>query len=454
MLRRIVALFAGLFCLAACFISFELVTKHITGAAGPGWFEAGCQDSQGSGGDNCAAVLASPYSFFPKKVPGELKPVARVPVALLGWVYYSTMLAWMIGVGIPLGQRRFYHVMPLILGVFGLASSAYYTFVMFTKLQEWCPWCLATHILNILMFGCLFVLWCMRAEAKGNDRAEDRAAMASEPAQPSATSAGAPQPIRLAVVTILMVFVVLFFEASWVSMKTWKAKSTAYAKAFHQCQTEYTHLTANGELFLSTWKKSPRQKDALKNDAPTRGGNLAAGPTLQVLVVSDFACPSCKAVAHFLETEAQALFNHRLAISYRHFPLYKDCNPETSTTRHPFACFGARLAESAKLLGGNDAFWKMHDYLFENQPLLKAGQLTVALAAHDLGLDKEALAQMIKSPEVADRIAADARLSRAIGTQGTPTIFVDGRLIDRHAKIDIEFWSRLRDWHNKDTGRP
>lgn len=448
MLRRIIALTAGVLCFVACLISYQLTAKHVTGAVGPGWFEAGCEDSQQGSGANCAAVLASPYSFFPKKVPGELKRIPRIPVALLGWAYYSTMLTWMIGVGIPRAHRRTYHLFPLILALFGLAASAYYTYIMFTKLQEWCPWCLATHVLNLLMFGGLVVLWRMRVPYGESAAANDSADASSEPLEsPIPSAAGPPQPTRLAIVTMLMILVTLFCEVTWVSMKSWQAKSNAYATSFNQCQTEYGRLTASGDLFLTNWQKSPRKQGALQTNAPTRGRPPASGDALQVLVVSDFGCPSCKAVSLFMETQAQRLFDHRLAISFRHFPLYKDCNPETTTTRHPFACFGAKLAESAKLLGGDDAFWKMHDYLFEHQNLLKAGLLTISQAASDVGLEEDALAQMMKSPAVSDRIAADARLGREIGVQGTPTIFVDGRLLDRHAKTDIGFWNKLSDWY-------
>ena len=158
----VIEIVAAVLCFAAAVISYNLVLKHVTGSSGAAWFEAGCSDKPAAGGANCAAVLASPYSYFPPRMSAEADGRAHWPVAFLGLVYYSTLLTWLIGVGRPSARRRRLHILPLLLVGMGLAASAYYLNIMFRVLDEWCSWCVATHVLNLLIAICLVLMWPRR----------------------------------------------------------------------------------------------------------------------------------------------------------------------------------------------------------------------------------------------------------------------------------------------------
>ena len=111
MIRKTVSPIAAVLgCVAAAYVSSNLLEKHITGSSGVSWFEAGCSDDDEPGGADCAKVLASPYSYFPAKstdpepqnqhnhtrrVPDR---TPHVPVAFLGLVYYSGLAVWFIGI--------------------------------------------------------------------------------------------------------------------------------------------------------------------------------------------------------------------------------------------------------------------------------------------------------------------------------------------------------------------
>ena len=47
------------------------------------------------------------------------------------------------------------------------------------------------------------------------------------------------------------------------------------------------------------------------------------------------------------------------SLAIRHFPMCKACNPH-ALDLHPNACWAARAAEAASIVGGDAAFWRMH----------------------------------------------------------------------------------------------
>lgn len=127
----------------------------------------------------------------------------------------------------------------------------------------------------------------------------------------------------------------------------------------------------------------------------------------------DFECPSCGKAYPVLQRVRERL-GGRLRFVFRSFPL----------ENHPHAQHAAEAAESVATLGGNEAFWTMHDLLFENQKALEDDDL--AGYAERAGVDRRAV--------LAD--LAEARYQRYVrdsfmkgvrsGVNGTPTLFIDG----------------------------
>jgi len=126
--------------------------------------------------------------------------------------------------------------------------------------------------------------------------------------------------------------------------------------------------------------------------------------------------------------------------TYRHYPFNSDCNPNISSQRHPYACVAAEAAEAAALVGGEDAFWKMHAWLMEHYDTeLTDDELREGAAA--AGVDPTALLAAMKDPRVAAAIHDDIdrgkqdlprlRLGRPPGLFGVPTIFINERLVPR-----------------------
>jgi 2-hydroxychromene-2-carboxylate isomerase len=144
--------------------------------------------------------------------------------------------------------------------------------------------------------------------------------------------------------------------------------------------------------------------------APVRGAPMAP---VTIIEFSDFQCPHC-AAAHQELDRLMREFEGQIKLIYKHFPL----------GGHERAIPAARAAEAAARQG---KFWEMHDVLFARQQALEDDDLDNY--ARQLGLDVERFKTDMSSPEVQARIDADRREGERLTIQGTPTMYVDGRLL-------------------------
>lgn len=143
--------------------------------------------------------------------------------------------------------------------------------------------------------------------------------------------------------------------------------------------------------------------------ADWRRGNDKAKVT--VIEYSDLECPFCK---QFHPTVAQLMteYGDKINWVYRHFPL---------ASLHPKAPKEAEAAECAGELGGQDAFWKFIDRVFEvtpgNNGLDPAQLPEIAVAA---GVNKQKFQDCYNSGKYASKIQAAVSDAEAAGGQGTP----------------------------------
>lgn len=142
----------------------------------------------------------------------------------------------------------------------------------------------------------------------------------------------------------------------------------------------------------------------------------ALGPNdarVSVITYSDFQCPYCARIVPELKRLLDT-YPRDVRIVYRHFPL---------TTIHPHAFKAAEASECAAKLGGNSAFWAMHDKLFENQAIL--GRDAYISFARQLDLNEANFISCIDSTDMQTRVRRDADMAETLGLQGTPTSFVN-----------------------------
>ena len=114
-----------------------------------------------------------------------------------------------------------------------------------------------------------------------------------------------------------------------------------------------------------------REKDEAVMRGLVRGPSATRGPEnapVTIVVFSDFECPFCRKFAQIL-TEALSSNEDDVRVVFHHLPL----------PMHPWARMAAEMAGCAELQS-NEAFWSLHDKIFENQTAVTADNAKDKLA--------------------------------------------------------------------------
>jgi protein-disulfide isomerase/uncharacterized membrane protein len=415
---RVVLVLAILLAFAGWFLSWQLYLLHMRGKTGAAGFIAqGCSARETF---NCEAVADSKWgtmAFFGY----------RVSTSVAGAVYFGTLLIWYLFVGRPNRRSRFWHLLPLGAASAGICFSAFFTYILFTKLSTLCPWCLVCHAANLGLFVCTVLLW---------PRKSSPPPASFEPESAAVQDLQAPAParypsVRLALagcaLTVVFVVVQLLFSLYY---------ETLYAK--RGCQLEVDRLMKDDRVKEALAKSQKRMTLPWRDDDPVLGERNAP-ETLTLF--SDFQCPSCHDF-HRKLPDLIKMFRGRLRVIFKHNPLNTDCNPHLDRNVHPDACAAACAAEAARVVGGNDAFWKMADLLFENQGGLK--RLDYDRLASQLGLDPARFKTVMNSDAVKSRIREDLDLAFQAGCFTTPDMYRnDIHFTEWYGLASAEAW---RDW--------
>ncbi|MFQ5589711.1 MAG: vitamin K epoxide reductase family protein [Phycisphaerae bacterium] len=451
---------AALLAVAAAVISFNLLVKHLGGSPGPAWFQAGCSDGSQEGGADCAAVLASRYASIPFRQSTDPPGTAYIPVAFLGLVYYSALAVWLVGIGQPSYAHRWVQVIPLGMVTAGLTASAVFTYIMLTAIDEWCPWCLVTHILNLMIAVAVVLMW---------PRARGKPQVGTVAASPAGASPGALSrtplqhsdeaaypSVRMTAVVLAAVAFLAFAQCQMLGNAQRFTENRKALRSLNACMAAVKRIQGDAGTLMVRWQKEQPVEITLRPDDPTRAPAATDRQALRVVVFSDFECHACRELAAFLHRDALPLFDGSLEVIYKHYPLDTQCNPRMKSVMHKHACHASRLAEAARLIGGNDAFWSIHDFFFENQDRLKSGVLAEEEIAQHVGMDLQQLRDAVASGQIDQRIAEDIALAARCGVTGTPALFINGKRLDSLGATAIGFWNLLADlyWEGVGVKRP
>src|ERR1700744_1843107 len=136
---------------------------------------------------------------------------------------------------------------------------------------------------------------------------------------------------------------------------------------------------------------------------------------LELVEYGDYQCPHCGR-AYPIIKRIQSRLGKDLKFAFRNFPLSES---------HPQAFAAAVAAEAAGL---QNAYWKMHDYIFEYRSRLPLTPFDAFAKA--LGLDSEKLISDMQDPALSARVDADFDSGLHSGVNGTPTFFINGKRYD------------------------
>ena len=133
---------------------------------------------------------------------------------------------------------------------------------------------------------------------------------------------------------------------------------------------------------------------------------------------SDFECPFCARFAPTMESMMED-YDGEIKLVFRHFPL---------SFHNPLATTQAEATECANEYGGNDAFWQMHDFIFDTTSSNGNGMDESELVefAGELGINESTFQTCLDDDRYEDHIAEDMAGGSAAGVTGTPgSIFID-----------------------------
>ena len=160
------------------------------------------------------------------------------------------------------------------------------------------------------------------------------------------------------------------------------------------------------------------QKALVAKWTPLRGPALAK---VTIVEYGDFQCPFC---ARAQETLAalQKEYGNDLRIAYRHNPL-------------PFHAHARELAEVAMAAAEQGKFWEMHDYIYAHQRQLDEQKYEDF--AREVGLDLARYRKSMLAHAHSDQLDADIAEAVKVSARGTPTFFVNGRVVTGAQPIEV-----------------
>lgn len=279
-----------------------------------------------------------------------------------------------------------------------------------TVIHAWCVLCLGLDAINVLL---AVLAW--RAAGAGLGR------VFTAPRVFGVTAAAFLVPAALAWGGYTHSRDTLVAEATKVALQApAPAKATKLAGAVDPEGGPTTKNVKFGEA---------RAEIEIPKDAPALGPKNAK---VTIVEFSDFLCPYCKRLSGTLR-QAVEEYPKDVRLVYMDFALNPECNPAMEKKLHADACAFARVGRCANKQGH---FWEAYDTLFAEQGQFKLDELPTQLA-NELKLDVAAMNTCVGDAGVLAAIQRDGAAGGKVGVSGTPTFFINGRLLTGAQPIEV-----------------
>jgi protein-disulfide isomerase len=172
------------------------------------------------------------------------------------------------------------------------------------------------------------------------------------------------------------------------------------------------------------------QLDKLHTDLQPSMGT--PGAPVVVVLFSDFECPYCKEEAKALRSNLLATYPKEVRLYFKDMPLEQI---------HPWA-MAAAIAGRCIFKQNPAAFWDYHDWIYEAQSDVTAENLKSRIMEFVKGreIDPLQLERCMDTKATRPEIEKSIAEAKAVGVAGTPTLFVNGRLLTGQPAS----WANLR----------
>jgi protein-disulfide isomerase/uncharacterized membrane protein len=347
---------------------------------------------------NCKAVNESSWSML-----------FGIPVAAYGVWFYLVFIGFLL---ILSDDSRFYEDEVFEITAFfsfiGTVTSLVLFYVSKFKVGVLCPLCLGVYAVNFIQLALVIVSRSRKGYLAGvKDGFWGLIGLALEMLSVNGKS-------RAPALRLLVAFIVL--------------SGIAAINLRHTLSVRYL------EKFSAEpdWSKEKETKVEVQL-TPGINQDFAKGPEnaeLNLIEFADYECPACQAVSMILG-ELYKKYEGRVRFIFKDYPLDSTCNPNIKNSFHDNSCYAAFLARCA---GTEGKFWEMNDHLFSvgvksegMSPAQLKEKMTEGVSL--LGLDRAKIDSCLANPAVKEKILSDIKSGDAIGLEGTPTIFINGKRV-------------------------
>lgn len=322
--------------------------------------------------------------------------VAGLPVAFLGTAWFAALAFVLLPEAKSSVSKSVFWT-----AVSGLPASIVFAGVMIAE-GKLCPYCAGVHAANLLMCG--FVWLSVRRDiTEAQPVSEEGAAMAA-PAMSMNREFGWLK-------TFVPVFVVAMAGLMFLEYRR-----------HDQLQTE------DDRAIQDTVQQILAKADVPADESEISGRHMhgADDATWRIVIFHDYCCADCRSLHRYVPRLLEG--REDISVSYRHLPLCAECNPNFPDSHgHDQACQAARLAEAAADLHGHEGFERLSNWLFKHRGEFTDAQLAATLEQWNWPVDE--LLQLSESQDSRTRVSADVQYGTDEGVRITPTVFINGVLL-------------------------
>lgn len=357
---------------------------------------------------NCDAVTLSRWSV-----------VWGIPLASYGFVFYSGLLA--LALLSPLSRVVFESV-TLFSSFLATIASVFLFLISKYEIGPLCLVCIGMYLVNISLL-IVSLAWKGAPSAFMSLISGVKYCLGWIPASIGILADAAGQ--RIARISLLVV--VLAALAS-VALPHYLFFKFIVPTAIAENEPTPEEISAEIKAQLAAWASAeafPSVSAARESDYK-RG---AVGSPITVVEYADFECPACQQY-YLINEELLTNYGEKVLYVFRNYPLDSGCNPGIKHSFHLNSCYAAELSLCA---GEQGKYWEYSDYLFtlNHEEIAKEEVRNVMIGGvQSLNLNREEIDNCLASGRNRGRISSEIKEADELKLRGTPTIFVNGKLVE------------------------